>query len=150
VAEAPLLASTVVQYWGVERDAPAVAAAVARGNRVILSPANHAYLDMKYDPDTPLGLSWAGYVPVRQAYEWDPGTHLSDVDEAAVLGIEAPLWTETVRTVADVEYLALPRLAALAELGWSPGPGPWDDLRGRLRGQEPLWQALGLTWFRPY
>jgi glyoxylase-like metal-dependent hydrolase (beta-lactamase superfamily II) len=43
------------------------------------------------------------------------------VDESAVLGVEAPLWTETVRTRAELEYLAMPRLAALAELGVDPG-----------------------------
>jgi hexosaminidase len=150
VAAAALLPSTVVQYWGTTVDAPEVAAAAKQGNRVILSPANRAYLDMKYSPATDLGLSWAGFIPVREAYSWDPGHYLSGVDESAVLGIEAPLWTETVRTRADLEYLAMPRLAALAELGWTEGRRDWDDLSGRLRGQEPLWRALGVTWFQEF
>jgi hexosaminidase len=149
IADADLDPSTVVQFWGVSGDAPDVAAAAARGNRIVLSPANRAYLDMKYDQDTPLGLSWAGYVPVPDAYDWDPGHHLSGVDEAAVLGIEAPLWTETVRTLDEIEYLAMPRLAVLAELGWAPADRhDWSDLRGRLAAQEPLWTLLGINFYR--
>jgi hexosaminidase len=150
VAATKLLPSTVVQFWGTTVDAPEVAAAAAAGNRIIMSPANRAYLDMKYSPATTLGLSWAGFIPLRQAYNWDPGRYLSGVDEAAVLGVEAPLWTETVRTRADLEYLVMPRLAALAELGWTDAPRDFDDLLGRLRGQEPLWTRLGLTWFREF
>jgi hexosaminidase len=150
VAAAKLLPSTVVQYWGTTVDAPEVAAAAKQGNRVIMSPANHAYLDMKYSPATDLGLSWAGFIPVRESYNWDPGHYLSGVDESAVLGLEAPLWTETVRTRTDLEYLVMPRLAALAELGWTQGPRDWDSLRGRMRGQEPLWTALGLTWCQEF
>jgi hexosaminidase len=150
LAEATLLPSTVLQYWGTTPDAPAVAAAARRGNTVILSPANHAYLDMKYSPSTRLGLSWAGYIPVEEAYNWEPGLYLSGVDTSAVLGLEAPLWTETVRTLEDIEYLMLPRLAVLAELGWTDHKRGFDDLSGRLRGQEPLWSSLGLAWFKEF
>jgi hexosaminidase len=149
IADADLHPSTVVQFWGVSPDAPEVAAAAARGNRIVLSPANRVYLDMKYDPHTALGLSWAGYVPVPDAYDWDPGHYLSGVDEAAVLGVEAPLWTETVRTLDDVEFLAMPRLAVLAELGWaSADHHDWSDLRGRLAAQQPLWTSLGINFYR--
>jgi len=67
-----------------------------------------------------------------------------------VLGLEAPLWTETVRTLEDIEYLMLPRLAVLAELGWTDHKRGFDDLSGRLRGQEPLWSSLGLAWFKEF
>ena len=55
IAAAKLLPSTVVQYWGVAGDDGGLGPAVAAGNRVIMSPADRTYLDMKYDEDTPLG-----------------------------------------------------------------------------------------------
>lgn len=56
--------STIPQYWGRERSDSLVAAAVARGHRVLLSPAHRVYLDMKYDLSTPIGYKWAGCIDV--------------------------------------------------------------------------------------
>ncbi|MGC4895276.1 family 20 glycosylhydrolase [Micromonospora sp. DT31] len=139
----------VLQWWGTDGDDPQTADAVRRGARLILSPANHAYLDMKYAPDSPLGLDWAGHVDVRRAYEWDPAAHLHDVPAEAVLGVEAPLWTETITTPAEVEYMLFPRLPALAELGWSPrATHDWSRFRERLSGHAPRWAAAGITFHR--
>ncbi|SCF45363.1 beta-N-acetylhexosaminidase [Micromonospora mirobrigensis] len=139
----------VLQWWGTNGDDPDIAAAVRRGDRLILSPGNHAYLDMKYAPDTPIGHDWAGLIDVRRAYDWDPGTHLTDVPAEAVLGVEAPLWTESVSTLADIEFLLLPRLPALAELGWSPrATHDWAGFRDRLAGHGARWTAAGITFHR--
>ncbi len=149
IAAAKLLASTVVQYWGVAGDDGGLGPAVAAGNRVIMSPADRTYLDMKYDEDTPWGLSWAGHISTEASYDWDPSTYLSGVDEPAVLGVESPLWTETVNTMEQVEYLAMPRLAVTAELGWSPADRhDWVDLRERLGAQHAFWTALGIRFYR--
>ncbi|MBW5485507.1 beta-N-acetylhexosaminidase [Streptomyces bambusae] len=149
IAGAAPLPSTVAQYWGTTRTHLTLAAAAAKGTKVVMSPANLAYLDMKYDRRTPLGLSWAGYIEVDKAYDWDPAGRVSGVGESAVLGVEAPLWTETVVTPADIDYMAFPRLPALAELGWSP----WSthDLRSfqrRLGAQGPRWKTMGITYYR--
>ena len=94
--------------------------AAANGTKLVLSPANHAYLDMKYTEDTPLGQDWAGLIEVAGRVRLGSGAYVTGVGETAVLGVEAPLWTETIRTSADIEYMAFPRLPAIAELGWSP------------------------------
>ncbi len=76
-------------------------------------------------------------------------THLPGLDPAAVLGVESPLWTETVRTVRDIEFLAFPRLAATAEQGWSPASKhDWADFRGRLAVVALRWEELGVVYFR--
>jgi hexosaminidase len=147
IARADLDPSTVVQYWGVTPDAATVVAAAERGTSVILSPANRTYLDMKYDASSRIGLSWAGYVPLADAYAWDPGSYLTGLDPTAVLGVECPLWTETVRSIRDVEYLLLPRLPALAELAWSPAANEWDDLSARLAAEATRWARLGADFF---
>src|SRR5689334_8165598 len=62
ITQAPASHTAIAQYWNTGRTDPTLAAAVAAGTKVIMSPANRAYLDMKYDPSTRLGLSWAGYI----------------------------------------------------------------------------------------
>ena len=149
IAGADLPPSTIVQHWRPSGAQEAIAEAVAEGAAVVLSPADRVYLDMKYDETTVLGLRWAGLVAVRHSYEWDPATQLPGVPEAAILGVEAPLWAETVGTLDDIEYLAFPRLAGVAELGWSPAAArDWDAYRLRLGAQAPRWSALGVNFHR--
>ncbi|NGY61483.1 family 20 glycosylhydrolase [Lentzea sp. NEAU-D13] len=141
--------TAIPQYWGTTTSNATVQAAAARGNKVIMSPANKAYLDMKYNSSTPLGLSWAGYIEVQTAYEWNPGTHLSGVPESAVRGVEAPLWTETIVTGRDIEFMAFPRLATIAELGWSPwSTHNWDQFKVRLGNQGPRWTTMGINFYK--
>src|SRR4051812_27306705 len=104
-----------------------------------MSPAPHTYLDQKYDASTELGLAWAGAVEVRDAYDWDPDAVLAG---AQVLGVEAPLWSETTATRADVDQLVFPRLPAVAEVGWS-ARRDWEDFRARLGAHGPLLEGLG-------
>ena len=54
---------------------------------------------MKYDDATVLGLNWAGNVDVAVPYDWDPATHVPTVQESAILGVEAPIWSETIATL---------------------------------------------------
>ncbi|GAA0439173.1 beta-N-acetylhexosaminidase [Actinoplanes capillaceus] len=149
IAQSPSAAGAVIQFWGRERTSPSVATAVAAGARVVLSPANRSYLDMKYDMLTPGGLAWAGYIEVRTAYDWDPGRLLSDVPEKAILGVEAPLWSETLRDSTDIDFLAFPRLVAIAELGWSPRAAhDWSSFRARLGAYGPRWVRDGVGFHR--
>ena len=70
-----------------------------------MSPSNKIYLDMKYTPQTELGLNWAAYVEVRDAYDWDPAMYLKGVTEQSIVGVEAPIWSETARNIGAVMYL---------------------------------------------
>ena len=146
IAPARLHPTSVVQHW---RPKTTPAAAVAKGARVIMSVASRAYLDMKYNTTTAIGLSWAGYVDVNTAYDWDPATIAEGVPESAVLGVEAPLWSETVATMGDVEFLAFPRLVGIAEVGWSPAEArDWDAFKKRLGAHGPRLTALGVNFYR--
>ncbi|OWV07439.1 beta-N-acetylhexosaminidase [Micromonospora wenchangensis] len=147
IAPAGQVDGRVLQWWGTDGDDPTVAEAVRRGARVILSPGNHAYLDMKYAPDTPIGHDWAGLIDVHRAYHWDPATHLTGVPAEAVLGVEAPLWTESVTSLAEIEFLFFPRLPALAEVAWSaPSTRSWTGFRERLAGHGPRWRTAGIAF----
>jgi hexosaminidase len=150
IGRSTLPPQSVVQHWNVDPSKASLAAqAVRQGATVIMSPASKAYLDMKYEPSTRLGLHWAGYTSVRDAYAWDPSTQVAGVKEAEVLGVEAPLWSETLKTVADADYLAFPRLIGIAEIGWSPRAGrSWREYRLRLAGQGPRLRAMGVRYYR--
>ncbi|MDT4988619.1 MAG: hexosaminidase [Micromonosporaceae bacterium] len=149
VVGATPLPSTVAQFWGTTSDAPTVAAAAARGTKILMSPANRSYLDMKYTAATVLGQTWAGLIEVMDAYNWDPATIVNGVGASAVRGAEAPLWTETIRTSADIEFMAFPRLPAIAELVWSPAATHnWTAFRTRLGAQAPRWTAQNINFYR--
>jgi hexosaminidase len=86
---------------------------------------------------------------VQDAYEWDPATQVAGVGEKDILGVEAPLWTETIRTMADIDYMVFPRLAAIAEVAWSPQEvRSWTDFRARIAEHGPRLTALGIGFYR--
>jgi hexosaminidase len=142
-----LSASSVAQHWNLSDSfAPT---AVQQGAKVLMSPANKAYLDMKYNRRTRLGQTWAGLINTQTGYEWDPATIVSGVPGSSVLGVEAPLWTETIVTRSDMDYMAYPRLPGYAELGWSPVTGRnWTEYKVRLGSHGPRLTALGVNFYR--
>jgi hexosaminidase len=164
IATADLAPGSLVQLWRPlwpeegERPDSGIAAAAAElqarldtaiegGSKVILSPADRVYLDQKYDRETVLGLAWAAYADVRRSYDWRVGEIFRQIPEGAIVGVEAPLWGETIGSADDLEYLAFPRLAGVAELAWSPEPTrSWEDYRLRLAAQEGRWRALGVNF----
>ena len=141
---------TMVQQWNTE---PAriehTRQAVRQGAKVILSPANRTYLDMKYDASTPLGLTWAALIDVEDGYSWEPGTQVSGIGEEALSGVEAALWTETVTKREELDFMIFPRLPGVAEAAWSPAAGrSWAEYRHRLASQAPRWEAMGVDYYR--
>ncbi|MGW0662006.1 beta-N-acetylhexosaminidase [Streptodolium elevatio] len=148
LADAPPVPGAVVQYWNQQgREADMIVDAAQAGAKVVLSPSDHVYLDMKYDDADELGLTWGGTVDVRQSYEWEPATLLDGVPAEAVIGVEAPLWGETLNSFADAEYMAFPRIAGVSEIGWSaPEARGWDGYRTRLAAQLPRWDLAGIGY----
>jgi hexosaminidase len=145
IAHATLHPSTIVQHWR-----PRAATEELRGARqYIMSPADRAYLDMKYDSTTALGLAWAGFIDAERGYSWDPAAMRDGITENMILGVEAPLWTETIQTLEHIEYMFFPRLAGYAEIGWSPQEQrSWDTYRLRLARHGSWWEAMGIGFHR--
>lgn len=146
ITQAELGPGTVAECWNFAAGDTSAAAAARQGVQVVAAPADRAYLDQKYTPATALGMDWAGHIEVADAYSWDP----ADIAGVArLLGVEAPLWSETTRTMSDVEYLAWPRMAGIAEIGWTPrSERAWTSYAPRLARQGPRWQALGINFYR--
>jgi len=104
--------TALVQLWN---DGYAIEAAVARGHRLILSPCSYLYIDHGNRAGQP-GADWcrAEGVPLARVYAFDPTPYRTAV------GVEAALWSEFVHTDAAADAHLWPRLAAVAEVAWSP------------------------------
>jgi hexosaminidase len=119
------------------RDESRVAAARAAGFPVVAAPQEFTYLDWAEGdgPDEPIAIP-NGILPLSRVYGFDPGD---------TLGIQGQLWAEYIPTPELVEWRAWPRLAAIAETGWSGPGGDLAEFRERLRDHLP---RLGVN-FRP-
>ena len=146
IIHADTLPDTILQHW---LQMPLAQTAASRGQKLILSPAFKIYLDMKYDPSTPIGLDWIGKpLEVQEAYDWDPLQFLEEVPGEAILGVEAPLWTETVTSQDEMDYMFFPRLVGCAEIGWSgSSKGTWEDYRSRLASHGPRLENRGIHFY---
>ncbi len=146
IAAATLKPGTLTQHWARIENAKK---AIAQGARLILSPASKAYLDMKYNSTTTLGLKWAGYIEVDTAYTWNPETLIPGVSRKDILGIEAALWSETVTNLDEIEFMVFPRLPGYAEIGWTPSNlRSWEEYKVRLADHGKRFEALGINFYR--
>lgn len=144
IAQAKLLPTSIAQHWHTDF----AAQAIQQGARVIVSPSTRAYLDMKYDAATKLGQNWAGLIDVEKAYTWDPLTEIEGATENDILGVEAPLWTETIASLDDIEYMTFPRLIGIAEIGWSAREKRnWEEYKTRLATHGARLKALNVNFF---
>lgn len=138
-------AEAIAQFWSNSSHATE---AVSNGSKLVMSPAKKMYLDMQYDSTTKLGLHWAAYIEVDSAYIWNPTTYVKGIKRENILGIEAPLWTETITNMDEIEYMVFPRIIGLAEIGWSPEEGRgWDEYKIRLANHGPRMKALGINYY---
>lgn len=153
-ASRDLTPGTVGQYWNYvspeDGHAEKLRSFVDQSGRVIMSPADAAYLDMQYPEVATAGLTWAdGPTSVERSAAWEPTDVVAGVGEQEILGVEAPLWTETVGDVQTLEFLVFPRIASIAEIGWSERRAlDWSDFRGRLAGIARGWSAAGIAFHR--
>lgn len=145
VATADINSNSVTQFWGKEANA---IKGVEKGSKILISPAKKAYLDMKYDSLSIHGLDWSGHIPVDTAYNWSVEKYSKGIPKESILGIEAPLWSETISTMQELEYLAFPRVIGYAELGWTKDEDRnWEDYKVRLANQTPYFQMMNVNYY---
>ena len=154
IDEGPL-AGAVVMSW---RGAGPGARAIAAGNDVVLCAPPY-YLDhhQSSGPDEPYGIG--GLATWQDVLTTDPYAAVPAADRPRLLGIQGQLWTEYLPTPRQVDYMAWPRAAALAEVAWSgPGNDAWsgpgdggpvvEEFEGRLRVHLARLDAMGVD-YRP-
>ena len=108
--------STVMSWHG---EAGGLEAA-RQGHDVIMTPNTYYYLDYHQGTDLdrePLGIG--GYLPLKKCYSYEPYVGgMTDEEKSHILGVQANLWTEYIKTEEHIHYMLLPRIAALSEVQW--------------------------------
>ena len=132
----------VVMSW---RGSEGGIAAAKLGHDVIMTPNSHFYFDYYQSLDTdaePFGIG--GYIPMEQVYSYDPAfPELTPEQQKHILGVQATLWTEYVLSDEHLEYMLLPRLAALSEVQWcQPETKDWNRFIGSFRMDE-IYSQMG-------
>ncbi len=146
IAEADLAEHTVAQFWKTTPES--VQKAAEKDAKILMSPADYVYLDMKYDSTSALGLHWAGYVEVDKSYSFEPEDFVEGLNADLIIGIEAALWGETVRRFSDLQWLTFPRLSGVAEMAWTPASlRNWDEYRHRLLRHYDYLNHLGINYY---
>lgn len=122
--------------------------AARMGHDVVMTPNTHCYFDYYQTEDTadePLAIG--GFISVEKVYNLDPVAGLTPEQAAHVLGVQANLWTEYITTTDYVEYMVLPRMAALAEVQWtSPDCKDFTSFLVRLPRLADLYQREGWNY----
>ncbi len=125
--------ATVMSWRGVEGGI----AAARQGHDAIMTPGGYCYFDhCQADPASePKAIG--GLTTLKKVYSYEPVPGELTVQEARhILGAQGNLWTEYIPTPAHAEYMAVPRMVALAEVVWSPKSARnWSDFRQRMEGQ---------------
>jgi hexosaminidase len=145
ILEGGLPAGAAVMSW---RGTSGGIAAARAGHDVVMTPTSHCYLDYRQttdagEPGAPFGVL---ELPTAYAYEPVPA-ELSPSEAVHVLGTQANMWSEQMPTVDHLEYMAMPRLAALAEVAWSdPTQRDFSDFLLRLDAQRGLLDARRVNY----
>ena len=119
-----------------------------RGNEVVMVPNDYAYFDYyqaKPVENEPFGIG--GYVPVEKVYSLDPTEGLTPEEGEKIIGVQANLWAEYITTFSHAQYMLLPRMAAIAEVGWTPvAKKDYDNFLKRAKLMTQRYEALGYNF----
>lgn len=148
ILEGGLAPGATVMSW---RGMDGGIAAARAGHDVVMTPTSHLYFDYyqgdpRYEP-----LAGGGMVTLERVYGYEPvPASLTRAQARHILGAQGNVWTEYMRDGAHVEYMAVPRLLALAEVVWSPREArDWDGFVSRLPAQFTLLDRLGMNYRLP-
>ena len=144
ILEAGVESSAIVMSW---RGAQSGIKAAQSGNHVIMSPTDYSYFDYyQFDSTVVQPLAWGGYIPLEKVYSFDPYAGLETEQRKLVLGIQANLWSEYIPSLSQLEYMMLPRLAALSETAWSPSKKNINRFLTDCKRFERLYGSLGYNY----
>lgn len=155
IQEGGLAKTATMMVW---RDVNWARHALDQGNNVVMAPNAFAYLDHYQRPESEelaKGIDYeciGGFLPVEKLYQYDPAAiGRNDQERKQILGVQAQLWTEYMKDWKKVEYMAFPRMAALAEIAWLPKEKKnYADFRARLDGVMLHYDANGINHAQPF
>lgn len=136
--------ATVMSWRGIEGGIEAA----RMGHDAIMTPGAYCYFDYyQGDPETePKAIG--GYVTLKKVYSFEPTPkELSPEEAKHILGAQGNVWTEYIPTTAQAEYMAVPRMIALAEVTWSPASlRDWNSFRYRMEDQFKRLDYMGVNY----
>jgi hexosaminidase len=139
--------ATVMSWRGVRGGIEAAKS----GHDVVMAPSQYTYFDhyQSRGADEPLAIG--GFTPLEKVYAYEPVPDaLNGAERLRVLGAQGQLWTEYIPTAEHLEYMAWPRLCALAEVVWTPRElRVWPSFQWRLRTHVLRLQGLGVRYRSP-
>ncbi len=150
IQEGGLAKTATMMVW---RDWKWAQLAAERGNPIVMSPTSHTYFDYGQGkrPDDPRFDMIGGNLTVEKVYAFEPiPPKFNPEQRKLVLGCQAQLWSEYIYNGAKLEYMAFPRLCALAEVAWSdPRDRSWPEFQGRLAKNLEGLKGLKVNYRRP-
>ena len=146
ILEGGLAEGATVMSW---RGESGGIAAAKQHHDVVMTPNSYLYFDYYQSLDKanePLAIG--GYLPLETVYSYEPMPKELTADEARhIIGVQANIWTEYMPTFKQMQYMALPRLAALSEVQWSqPALKDYTNFTNRLTKFTHLYDRLGYNY----
>ena len=146
ILEGDITPTATVMSW---RGSTGGIKAAQLGHDVIMVPNDFCYFDYYQAKDTKNEpyMAIGGYVPVEKVYSLEPTNGLKEEQKKYIVGVQANLWTEYITSVDQIEYMLLPRMAALSEVQWmQPAKKNYENFLQRLDNLAKLYQREGLNY----
>lgn len=146
ILEGGLAEGATVMSW---RGESGGIAAAKQHHDVVMTPNSYLYFDYYQSLDKanePIAIG--GYLPLETVYSYEPMPKELTADEARhIIGVQANIWTEYMPTFKQMQYMALPRLAALSEVQWSqPALKDYTSFTNRLTEFTHMYDRLGYNY----
>ncbi len=145
ILEGGLAPNAAVMSW---RGMEGGTAAARQKHQVVMTPGEFVYFDHAQGDPALEPLNIGGYLPLGKVYSFEPTPpELTAAERPYILGAQANLWTEYIPTEQYAEYMVLPRMAALAEVLWTPARlKNWESFKVRMQPQYQRYAALGANY----
>jgi glycoside hydrolase family 20, candidate beta-N-acetylhexosaminidase len=147
ILEGGLAPNATVMSW---RGIGGAIEAAKSNHDAIMTPMSFCYFDFyQTDKTDKEPLAIGNYLPVERVYSFNPYPEaLNKEQQKHILGVQANIWTEYIQTFKHVEYMALPRMAALAEVQWVTPTKPknYQEFLQRLMRLLPIYEVEGYTY----
>lgn len=121
------------------------------GHDAIMTPNSYLYFDYYQSENQDAEpLSIGGYIPVEKVYSYEPfADGMTDLEKSHIIGVQANLWTEYITKESHLEYMLLPRLAALSEVQWcQPQNKNWERFEGCVDDVCDIYDQMGYNYAR--
>lgn len=148
ILEGGLAPNAAVMSW---RGTEGGIAAAKENHDVVMTPQSHCYFDHSQSSNED-SVTIGGYLPLEKVYNYEPvPTALTKAQSNNILGAQANLWTEYITNERKVEYMVLPRMAALAEVLWrAKGKRTMEDFEQRLPFLLEKYKTMGYNYSTAY